>query len=80
VDLSKANPTWAYVDEQFVRWHMEHNLRAFPYLTQANGYFRRLKQGTLDQVFPPDARVRALFDHQENRDRFNGSVASILYE
>jgi aryl-alcohol dehydrogenase-like predicted oxidoreductase len=69
VDLSKADPTWAYIDEPFVRWHIEHGLGAFPYLTQANGYFRRLEQGTLDQV-PTDARVRALFDHQENRDRF----------
>jgi aryl-alcohol dehydrogenase-like predicted oxidoreductase len=52
-----------------VHWHLEHGLAAFPYLTQASGYFRRLEQGTLGQV-PVDARVRALFDHQENRDCF----------
>jgi aryl-alcohol dehydrogenase-like predicted oxidoreductase len=69
VNLSEADPTWAYIDEPFVRWHLEHGLAAFPYLTQASGYFRRLEQGTLDQV-PADARVRVLFDHQENRDRF----------
>jgi len=68
-DLSKADPTWAYIDEPFGRWHIEHGLAAFPYLTQANGYFRRLEQGTLNQV-PPDSRVRELFDHRENRDRF----------
>jgi aryl-alcohol dehydrogenase-like predicted oxidoreductase len=30
---------------------------------------RRLEQNTLDKV-AADARVRILFDHQENRDRF----------
>ena len=69
VDRSKADPTWAYIDEPFARWHLQHGLAAFPYLTQASGYFRRLDQGTLDQV-PADARVRALFDHPENRERF----------
>jgi aryl-alcohol dehydrogenase-like predicted oxidoreductase len=68
-DLSQADPTWAYIDEPFVRWHLQHGLAAFPYLTQASGYFRRLDQGTLGQV-PADARVRALFDHPENRERF----------
>jgi 1-deoxyxylulose-5-phosphate synthase len=38
-------------------------------MAQASGYFRRLEQRTLENV-PPDARVRVLFDHQENRDRF----------
>jgi aryl-alcohol dehydrogenase-like predicted oxidoreductase len=33
-DLSKADPTWAYIDEPFGRWHIEHGLAAFPYLTQ----------------------------------------------
>jgi aryl-alcohol dehydrogenase-like predicted oxidoreductase len=69
VDRSKADPTWAYIDEPFVRWHLEHGLAAFPYLTQASGYFRRMDQSTLDQV-PAGDRVRALFDHQENRERF----------
>ena len=68
-DLSKADPTWAFIDASFVRWHIEHGFSAFTYLTQANGYFRRLEQNTLDKV-PADARVRILFDHQENRDRF----------
>ena len=43
--------------------------RRSAYLTQANGYFRRLEHKTLDKV-PADARVRILFDYQENRDRF----------
>ena len=68
-DVSQADPTWAFIDESFVRWHIAHGLSAFAYLTQANGYFRRLEQNTLDKV-PVDARVRILFDHQENRDRF----------
>jgi aryl-alcohol dehydrogenase-like predicted oxidoreductase len=68
-DISQADPTWGFIDESFVHWHIAHGLSAFAYLTQANGYFRRLEQNTLDKV-PADARVRILFDHQENRDRF----------
>jgi aryl-alcohol dehydrogenase-like predicted oxidoreductase len=69
VNLENADPTWAYIDAEFVRWHVAHNFGAFPYLTQANGYFRRLEQNRLDQV-AQDARVRTLFDHPENRKRF----------
>ena len=69
VNRAAADPTWAYVEEPFARWHAEHQFAAFPYLSQANGYFRRLERGTLDQV-APDARVRMLYDRQENRDRF----------
>ena len=68
-DVSQADPTWAFIDEAFVQWHVKHGLSAFAYLGQASGYFRRLEQNTLDNV-PPDAGVRLLFDHQENRDRF----------
>jgi len=52
-----------------VGWHIAHNFGAFPYLTQANGYFRRLEQNSLNQL-ATDARVRTLFDHSENRKRF----------
>jgi aryl-alcohol dehydrogenase-like predicted oxidoreductase len=69
VNLEKADPTWAYIDADFARWHAEHKFGAFPYLTQANGYFRRREQNSLDQV-AADARVRTLFDHPENRKRF----------
>ena len=68
-DVSQADPTWAFIDDSFVQWHVKHGLSAFAYLGQASGYFRRLEQNTLDKL-PPDARVRVLFDHQENRDRF----------
>ena len=68
-DVSQADSSWAFIDESFVRWHIVHGLSAFAYLAQANGYFRRLEQNALDKV-PADARVRILFDHQENRDRF----------
>ncbi|MGB7836649.1 MAG: aldo/keto reductase [Terrimicrobiaceae bacterium] len=68
-DVSQADSSWAFIDESFVRWHIGHGLSAFAYLAQANGYFRRLEQNTLDKV-PADARVRILIDHQENRDRF----------
>ena len=63
VNLPKADPTWAYIDEPFARWHREHGIAAFAYLTQASGFFRRLEQGTLDQV-PADAGVRTLFDQR----------------
>jgi aryl-alcohol dehydrogenase-like predicted oxidoreductase len=69
VNLKNADPTWSYIDEDFVRWHVAHHFAAFPYLTQANGYFRRLELNNLDQL-APDARVRTLFDHPENRKRF----------
>jgi aryl-alcohol dehydrogenase-like predicted oxidoreductase len=69
VDLAKADPTWACIDEPFAEWHREHGLAAFAYLSQASGYFRRLEQQTLNQL-PPDARVCQLFDHPENRIRF----------
>ena len=55
-DVQRADPTWAFIDESFVQWHIKHNLSAFAYLAQASGYFRRLEQNTLDKL-PPDARV-----------------------
>ena len=52
-----------------MQWHVKHGLSAFADLGQASGYFRRLEQNKLDKV-AADARVGILFDHQENRDRF----------
>jgi aryl-alcohol dehydrogenase-like predicted oxidoreductase len=69
VNLENADPTWAYIDADFARWHSTHNFGALPYLTQANGYFRRLEKNSLGQL-ATDARVRTLFDHSENRKRF----------
>jgi aryl-alcohol dehydrogenase-like predicted oxidoreductase len=66
-DASKGDPTWAYTDDAFTQWHSNHNIAAFPYTTQANGYFRRLENGTLDKA--PDL-VRRLFDSPENRERY----------
>jgi aryl-alcohol dehydrogenase-like predicted oxidoreductase len=68
-DLSLSDPTWGYIDESFARWHLKNGLAAFPFLSQAGGYFRRLDQGTLDQL-PVDYRIRRMFDHQENQARF----------
>jgi aryl-alcohol dehydrogenase-like predicted oxidoreductase len=68
-DLSRSDPTWGYMDESFAQWHLNHGLAAFPFITQAGGYFRRLDQGTLDQL-PVDHRIRLMFDHQENQARF----------
>jgi aryl-alcohol dehydrogenase-like predicted oxidoreductase len=66
-DASKGDKTWAYTDDSFAQWHARHNVAAFPYTTQANGYFRRLENGTLNQA---SASVRALFDSPENQERY----------
>ena len=66
-DASKGDATWAYTDDSFAQWHAHYDIAAFPYTTQANGYFRRLENGTLDKA--PE-RVRALFDSPENRERY----------
>ena len=66
-DASKGDPTWAYTDDSFKQWHAEHNVAAFPYTTQANGYFRRLENDNLDQA---RELVKALFDSPENRERY----------
>jgi aryl-alcohol dehydrogenase-like predicted oxidoreductase len=68
-DLSQSDPTWGYIDESFAQWHLKNGLAAFPFISQAGGYFRRLEQGTLDQL-SVDNRVRRMFDHQDNHSRF----------
>jgi aryl-alcohol dehydrogenase-like predicted oxidoreductase len=66
-DASKGDPTWAYTDESFVKWHARHNIAAFPYTPQANGYFRRLENGTISQA---SELVRALFHTPLNQERY----------
>lgn len=66
-DASKGDPTWAYTDESFVKWHARHNIAAFPYTPQANGYFRRLENGTISQA---SDLVRALFHTPLNQERY----------
>jgi aryl-alcohol dehydrogenase-like predicted oxidoreductase len=66
-DASKGDPTWAYTDDSFTQWHTHHNIAAFPYTPQANGYFRRLENGTLDKA---SDLVKGLFDSPENRERY----------
>jgi aryl-alcohol dehydrogenase-like predicted oxidoreductase len=66
-DASKGDPTWAYTDDSFAQWHAHNNISAFPYTPQANGYFRRLENGTLDKA---SDLVKGLFDSPENRERY----------
>jgi aryl-alcohol dehydrogenase-like predicted oxidoreductase len=66
-NASKGDPTWAYTDDSFGQWHLRHNIAAFPYTTQANGYFRRLENGTIDQA---SDLVKALFHNRENQERY----------
>ena len=35
-DLSKVDPTWAFIDESFVRWHIEHGHSAFALRNSGN--------------------------------------------
>jgi aryl-alcohol dehydrogenase-like predicted oxidoreductase len=55
-DVSQADPTWGFIDESFVQWHIKHGLSAFAYLAQASVYFRCLEQNTLTDI-PSDSRV-----------------------
>ncbi len=66
-DGSKGDPTWAYTDESFAKWHALNHIAAFPYTSQANGYFRRLETGTIEQA---SKNVRALFHTPQNQERF----------
>jgi aryl-alcohol dehydrogenase-like predicted oxidoreductase len=66
-DGSKGDPTWAYVDVELLDWHKRHGAAAFPYTSQANGYFRRLERGTIDQA---SQLVKDLFHHPLNERRY----------
>lgn len=65
-DPAKGDPTWAYIDEPFIDWHIKHGVSAFPYTPQANGYFRHLERGSLDQA---SSVAREVFHHPENVQR-----------
>jgi hypothetical protein len=69
-DASKGDKTWAYTDDPFAQWHAQQNIAAFPYTPQANGYFRRLEKGTLNQA---SELVKELFDSPENQEALNES-------
>jgi aryl-alcohol dehydrogenase-like predicted oxidoreductase len=66
-DAAKGDPTWAYIDESFAKWHARYGLTAFPYSSQANGYFRRLDTGSIAQA---SDLVKALFHHPPNENRY----------
>lgn len=66
-DASKGDPTWAYIDNSFAEWHARYGYAAFPYTSQANGYFRRLDNGSIAHA--PDL-VKALFHHPQNENRY----------
>jgi len=68
-DLAQTDPTWAAIDDSFAQWHIKNGLSAFPFISQAGGYFRRLEQGTLQEL-SKDNRIRRMFDHHENRERY----------
>jgi aryl-alcohol dehydrogenase-like predicted oxidoreductase len=66
-EASKGDPTWAYIDESFARWHAQYGFAAFPYTSQASGYFRRLDNGSIDQA---SDLVKGLFHHPPNENRY----------
>ncbi len=72
VNLNSADPTWAIMDDDYIRWHEKNRIAAFAYTPLANGYFRRLERGTLDQANPT---MRSLFDLPINRQRFERLLA-----
>jgi aryl-alcohol dehydrogenase-like predicted oxidoreductase len=66
-DPSKGDPTWAFIDESFAEWHARYGFAAFPYTSQASGYFRRLDNGTIAKA---SDLVKDLFHHPPNEDRY----------
>jgi aryl-alcohol dehydrogenase-like predicted oxidoreductase len=66
-DATKGDPTWAYIDESFAKWHAQYGLTAFPYTPQANGYFRRLDNGSITRA---SDLVKGLFHHPQNENRY----------
>jgi aryl-alcohol dehydrogenase-like predicted oxidoreductase len=66
-DATKGDPTWAYIDDLFATWHAQYRFAAFPYTPQANGYFRRLDNGSIGQA---SDRVKGLFHHPQNVNRY----------
>src|ERR1700736_4937762 len=66
-NAAKGDPTWAYIDDSFAKWHAQHGLTAFPYTPQANGYFRRLDNGSITRA---SDLVKGLFHHPQNENRY----------
>ena len=66
-DAAKGDPTWAYIDDSFAKWHALYGFAAFPYTPQANGYFRRLDNGSIAQA---SDLVKGLFHHPQNETRY----------
>ena len=64
---SKGDPTWAYIDDSFAKWHAQYGFVAFPYTPQANGYFRRLDTGSIAEA---SDLVKGLFHHPQNENRY----------
>jgi aryl-alcohol dehydrogenase-like predicted oxidoreductase len=66
-DAKKGDPTWAYIDDAFAKWHAQYGFAAFPYTPQANGYFRRLDNGTITAA---SELVKGLFHFRQNENRY----------
>ncbi len=66
-DAAKGDPTWAYIDDTFAKWHARYGFAAFPYTPQANGYFRRLDNGSITKA---SDLVKGLFHHPQNEYRY----------
>ncbi len=66
-DAAKGDPTWAYIDDSFANWHARYGFAAFPYTPQANGYFRRLDNGSITKA---SDLVKGLFHHPQNENRY----------
>jgi aryl-alcohol dehydrogenase-like predicted oxidoreductase len=59
--------TIAWMDDEMKQYHLETNLAAMAYTSQANGLFQRMAQGTLEQM---DPNLRSMYQVKENQQRF----------
>ncbi len=62
-----GDPTLAWMDAEMHAYHLNSGLACTPYTSQANGYFNRLANGTLEQM---NSGQRETYDSPSNRERF----------
>jgi aryl-alcohol dehydrogenase-like predicted oxidoreductase len=68
VDWTRVgDKTLVGMDASQWEYHRSHGLAAVPYTSQANGYFQRLAQGTVNKM---SAMHQAIYDSESNRKRF----------
>lgn len=64
---SLADPTSHWMDKEMEEYHRASRLPVIPYTAQAKGFFAKLQAAGWDGV---DPRLRAAYDNEDNRARF----------